>query len=127
MGKPVGSNVRRAECSVLSTKINKEVFDNFKDYCSELGYPMNVMIETFMRQYVNGRFKLNDDDILKFKDDKKELGALNTTVNKEIYDDFKWLCKSNGFFSKHVVTAFMEKVSSGNFILEFVSIENVKE
>ena len=66
MGKPVTSNVPRAETTALNTKVNKEVFESFKDYCAYLGYPMNVVLETFMRQYANGRFELDKEDILKF-------------------------------------------------------------
>ena len=127
MGKPVNSNVSRAETTALNTKVNKEVFEAFKDCCGEFGYPMNVMIETFMRQYSNGNFKLDKDDVLKFKNDGKEVDTLNTTFNKEIYTEFKLVCKRNGFFLKHVVTAFMEKFATGNYVLEYVDITEVKE
>ena len=127
MGKPVTSNVSRAETTALNTKVNKEVFEAFKDCCAELGYPMNVMLETFMRQYTNGKFKLNEDDIMKFKNDGKEVDSLNTTFNKEIYIKFKFACKDNGFFLKHVVTAFMEKFATGNFVLEYVDVTETKK
>ena len=124
MGKPVTSNVSRAEITPLNTKVNKEVFESFKDYCAYLGYPMNVVLETFMNQYANGRFKLGENDILKFKNDGKEVDTLNTTFNKEIYLNFKSACKGNGYFVKHVVTAFMEKFASRNFILEYRNVED---
>lgn len=127
MGKPVSSNVPRAETAPLNTKVNKEVFESFKDRCSELGYPMNVMLETFMRQYNNGKFKLNKDNIMKFKNDGEEVASLNTTFNKEIYTNFKSACKGNGYFLKHVITAFMEKFATGNLVLEYVEIEVEKE
>jgi antitoxin component of RelBE/YafQ-DinJ toxin-antitoxin module len=124
MGKPVNSNVPRAETTALNTKVNKEAFEAFKDCCGELGYPMNVMIETFMRQYTNGKFKLNSDDILKFKNDGKEEDTLSTTFNKEICNNFKSTCKANGFFLKHVISAFMEKFANEDFVLEFVTVED---
>ena len=127
MGKPVTSNVSRAETKPLNTKVNKEVFESFKDYCAYLGYPMNVVLETFMRQYANGRFKLSEDDILKFKNDDKEVDTLNTTFNKEIYLNFKSTCKGNGYFVKHVVMAFMEKFASRDFILEYTNISDIKK
>lgn len=122
MGKPVNSNVPRVETTALNTKVNKEVFGKFKDCCAELGYPMNVMLETFMRQYANGRFEIKEHDILKFKNDGEEIDTLNTTFNKEIYLNFKATCKSNKFFVKHVLTAFMEQFASKNFILEYKDI-----
>lgn len=124
MGKPVSSDVKRVETTGLNTKVNKEVFKDFKDHCSYLGYPMNVVLETFMRQYTNGRFKIDTDDIIKFKNDNSEVDTLNTTFNKEIYTNFKTTCKVNGFFVKHVVTAFMEKFAKKNLILEYIDIDN---
>lgn len=126
MGKPVSSNAQRVETTPLNTKVNKEVFDNFKDYCKELGYSMNVLLETFMRQYSNGRFNIKAEDILKWKADKSEVDTLNTTFNKEIYIEFKATCKGNKFFVRHVVTAFMEVVVNRKFILEYVNIADIK-
>jgi hypothetical protein len=127
MGKPVTSNVSRAETAPLNTKVNKEVFQDFKDGCAYLGYPMNVVLETFMRQYTNGKFKISEDDIMKFKNDGKEVDALNTTFNKEIYTNFKSACKGNGYFVKHVITAFMEKFATGNLVLEYVCVAEKEE
>lgn len=120
MGGFIKRDVQRVETTALNQKINKEVFDNFKDYCKELGYPMNVVLETFMQQYANGRFKLKSNDILKFKNDGKPVDTLNTTFNKEIYTNFKSACKIKGFFVKHVITAFMERYASRSLIMEFV-------
>lgn len=127
MGGYIKRDVERVETTALNTKVNKEVFDSFKDYCKELGYPMNVMLETFMQQYANKNFKLNAEDILKFKNDGAETDTLNTTFNKEIYLNFKSTCKVNGYFVKHVITAFMEKFSSRNLILEYVDITETKK
>ena len=122
MGKPVSSNVKRVKTTGLNTKVNKEVFKNFKDYCAYLGYPMNVVLETFMQQYANKRLDFSNEDILKFKNDGAEVDTLNTTFNKEIYDCFKVTCKDNGYFVKHVITAFMEKFANRSFILEYTDI-----
>lgn len=127
MGKPVNSNAQRVETQPLNTKVNKEILDKFRDCCKEDGYSLNVMLETFMRQYSNGRFKINKEDILKFKNDGAEVDTLNTTFNKEIYLEFKATCKRNNFFVKHVVTAFMEKYTSRNFILEYVNVAEIKD
>ena len=126
MGGFIKRDVQRVETKPLNTKINKEVFDAFKDYCKELGYPMNVMLETFMRQYSNGKFKIDSEDILKWKGDVADVDTLNTTFNKEIYLDFKYTCKSNGYFVKHVITAFMEKFAKRNLILEYKDITETK-
>ena len=127
MGGFIKRDVQRVETTALNQKINKEVFDSFKDYCKELGYPMNVMLETFMQQYANGRFNLEDSDILKWKKNNAEVDTLNTTFSKEIYLNFKNTCKSNGYFVKYVITAFMEKFASRSLLLEYVSITDTKE
>lgn len=121
-----GVEAKKVETAALNTKINKEVFDNFKVCCLELRYPMNVMLEIFMQQYANGRFDLSADDILKWKKDDAEVDTLNTTFNKEIYLKFKSTCKGNGYFVKHVITAFMEQFASKEFMLEYASITEVK-
>lgn len=126
MGKPVNSNAQRVETAALNTKVNKEVFAKFKDCCKEDGYPLNVLLETFMRQYANGRFKIDSEDILKFKKDGVQLSTLNTTFNKEIYLEFKTVCRNRGFFVKHVVTAFMEIYASRTLILEYVNVANTR-
>lgn len=127
MGGFIKRDVKRVETTALNTKVNKEVFDAFKDYCKELGYPMNVMLETFMRQYANGRFNVDAEDILKWKTESYEVDTLNTTFSKEIYLGFKYACKDNGYFVKHVVTAFMEKFASRDFVLEYTHISEVEK
>ena len=122
MGGYIKRDVKRVETTALNTKVNKEVFDAFKDCCKEQGYPLNVMLETFMRQYANHNFNLNEEDVLKFKNDGKEEDTLNTTFNKEVYLDFKSVCKANGYFVKHVIAAFMEKYSERNLVLEYVDM-----
>ena len=123
MGQPVTSNAQRVATTALNTKVNKEAFDSFKDYCKELGYPMNVMLEPFMQQYANGRFHIDEEEVMKFKRDNTEVDTLSTSFNKEIYNKFKLECKKNRLFVKHVLSAFMETVTSREFILEYKEID----
>lgn len=44
--------------SMLNTTINKNVLDNFRDYCKEINVPMNVILEAFMGQFADGQFSL---------------------------------------------------------------------
>jgi hypothetical protein len=64
---------------------------------------------------------------MKFKNDGKDVDTLNTTFNKEIYNKFKSTCKANGYFVKHIITAFMEKFATGNLILEYVIVADTEE
>lgn len=130
MGGFIKIDAERVETTPLNTQINKEVFDKFKVRLKTFGYPMNIVLETFMLQYANERFEIKPEDILKWKKDKSETDTLNTTFNKEIYSIFKSTCKKNGdeygkkFFVKHVITAFMEEYTSGKYVMEFVKIED---
>ncbi len=119
-------NVERVETTALNQKINKKIFDQFKDRCKEAGYPMNVVLETFMVQYADNRFDIQAREIQKWKGEECEVDTLNTTFSKEIYLKFKKRCKDNGFFVKYVVTAFMEKYSSGKLRMEYVDIESIE-
>ena len=122
MGGYIKRDVERVATTALNTKVNKEAFDAFKDCCKKQGYPLNVMLETFMNQYASGNFHLDEKDIMKFKNDGKPVDTLNTTFNKEIYLDFKSTCKTRGYFVKHVVAAFMEKYAERNLVLEYVDM-----
>lgn len=109
----------RVETTALNTKVNKKVFDEFKICCKTQGYPLNVVLETFMNQYANHRFDLSEEEILRWKGDVEEVDTLNTTFNKEIYSNFKYRCKNDGYFLKHVVIAFMKRYTERNLVLEF--------
>lgn len=126
MGKPVSSNVERAETTALNTRIDEQVFNKFKDYCGYRGYQMNVLLETFMRQYTNGRFKIKNKSIVYWKENNDNKATLNTTFDKEIYTNFKSKCKENGYFVKNVVMAFMEELTSEEYILEYVKPKKTK-
>ena len=54
----VKSDAKPKPRSMLNTTINEEVLDDFKAYCKELGLPMNILLEAFMTQFVDGEFKL---------------------------------------------------------------------
>jgi hypothetical protein len=44
--------------AMLNTTINEEVLAAFKDTCKESGINMNIIIETFMKQFADGEFTL---------------------------------------------------------------------
>lgn len=65
--------------AMLNTTINEVVLEDFKAYCKELGYPMNMLLESFMRQFVDGEFVLKigksnklNVDLVEDADDKEE-------------------------------------------------------
>lgn len=101
-------DVERVEIQALNTKVNKEVFDRFKEICKRNGLPLNVVIEIFMRQYADKMFPLASVQIIKYKYEDYETATLNITFSKDVYYGFKKVCKDNGFFVKHVLDAFME-------------------
>lgn len=125
MGKPVNSDVKRVETTGLNTKVDKETFQKFKDRCAYLGYPMNVVLETFMLQYATGRYDIEEERILRWKRYDYAIDTLNSTFNKEIYLCFKDTCKKRKYFIKHVIMVFMEDFASGKIMLEYVNVAEV--
>lgn len=42
----------------FNTTINPDIAKDFKEYCTEIGMPLNVVLEAFMRQFASGEFQL---------------------------------------------------------------------
>ncbi len=49
-------NVGKNERAVLNTTIDKGVYDGFKHYCRQRAIPMNLILELFMKQFIEGHF-----------------------------------------------------------------------
>lgn len=113
-------DVEKLPTKALNTQINKEIFYDFKVKCKQNGLPLNIVIETFMNQYANGRYDLDKENVIKWKEDKGETETLNSTFNKEVYDKFKDAVKKDKFFIKHVISAFIEDYVNNDFEMEFV-------
>lgn len=112
-------DVKKLPTQALNTQINKEIFYNFKVKCKQRGLPLNIVIEVFMNQYANRKYKLRETDIIKWKEDDGETETLNSTFNKDIYARFKEAVKNDGYFVKHVVTAFIEDYVNNDLTMEF--------
>lgn len=54
----VKSDAKPKPRAMLNTTINEEILNDFKAYCKELGFPMNMILESFMAQFVDGEFIL---------------------------------------------------------------------
>lgn len=113
-------DVKKLPTQSLNTQINKEIFYNFKVKCKQRGLPLNIVIEVFMNQYANRRYKLRETDIIRWKEDSGETETLNSTFNKEIYTKFKDVVKNDGYFVKHVVSAFIEDYVNNDLTMEFL-------
>lgn len=44
--------------AILSTTINAEIMEKFKERCKADGVPMNIIIELFIKQYNSGNFEI---------------------------------------------------------------------
>ena len=60
----------KQERSALNTTINKNVLDNFREYCKGINCPMNMVLETFMEQFAQGQFSFK---LIKSGKNKMEL------------------------------------------------------
>ena len=119
-------DVEKQETQAINMKINSEIFEEFQKRCKERNLPMHVVLETFCRQYANGRYKLDRDDITKYKDNNSKTSVLNTPINKEVYNRFKDVVKAQGLFVRHVISAFIEDYGNTYPVMEFVGKDTVK-
>lgn len=119
-------DVEKLEVQPVNTKINSEIFEEFQKRCKERNLQMSTVIETFARQYSSGRYYLDAKNILKWKDCNAKTSTLNTTINKEVYENFKSAVKTKGFFVKNVLSAFIEDYANNNLVMEFVD-RNIAE
>ena len=110
---------KKLPTKALNMQINKDIFYEFKVKCKERGLPLNVVIEVFMNQYANGRYDLDKENVLKWRDDNGETETLNSTFNKDVYIRFKDAVKDNGLFIKHVITAFVEDYVENDLVMEY--------
>lgn len=68
----IKSNSVKVKRSPLNTTINDEILTDFKDYCFELGLPMNLILESFMSQFIDGELVLKIGKSNKLKVDLVE-------------------------------------------------------
>lgn len=70
---PIKTGVKSKERSVLNTTIRSDVLKEFKEHCKKMGYPLNLILDSFMEQFVKGEFvlKLTDGETTEVKYNKK--------------------------------------------------------
>ena len=117
---------KKLPTKALNMQINKDIFHEFKVKCKERGLPLNIVIEVFMRQYGNRKYHLDEESVIKWKDDNRETETLNSTFNKDVYDRFKYMVKYDGYYIKHVISAFVEDYVKNDLIMEY-TINHCKE
>ena len=113
-------DVEKFELQPVNTQIDSEIFEKFQKKCKERNLQMCTVIETFVRQYLNGRYKLKEEDILKWKDNNSKTSTLNTPINKIVYYRFKDKIKADGYYIRHILSAFIEDYVDNNLVMEFV-------
>lgn len=111
--------VEKFELKPINTLVNSEVFKKFQKKCKERNLQMCTVIEIFARQYSNNRYKLKRENIIKWNKNYGATSILSTPINKEVYNEFKNRVKSEGYFVKHVLMAFIEDYVEKDLIIEF--------
>lgn len=111
--------VEKFELKPINTLVNSEVFKKFQKKCKERNLQMCTVIETFARQYSNNRYNLKRENIIKWNKNYGATSILSTPINKEVYNEFKNRVKSEGYFVKHVLMAFIEDYVEKDLIIEF--------
>ncbi len=120
MGGFIKIDAERIPTKFLNTQIEKEIFNEFKVKCKERGLVINNIIEIFVRQYSNGRYYLDKENIIKWKNNTRKTETLNCAIDEKAYDKFKYIVKCEGFYIKNVVNAFIEDYVNNDLTLEFV-------
>ena len=118
--------VEKIPVQPINTKVDSKIFEEFQKKCKAQNLQMCTVIETFARQYANGCYDLRTEDILKWKDNNGEVSTLNTPINKAVYHQFKDKVKSEGYFLKYVLTAFIEDYAKNDLVMEFIRKDNAK-
>lgn len=58
---------------------------------------------------------------------RREKAMLNTTIDKEVFEDFKATCKASGMRMSTLLETFMRQYSDGEFTVKFVKNEGKLE
>ena len=58
---------------------------------------------------------------------RREKARLNTTIDKEVFEDFKATCKASGMRMSTLLETFMRQYSDGEFTVKFVKNESKLE
>ena len=66
------------------------------------------------------RYILEEKDIIKWVNGTCETSTLNTPINKDVYYRFKNKVKADGYYIKHVISAFIEDYTNHDMNMEFV-------
>ena len=123
MGRPVNSKVPREKTAALHMNVNKYTFRKFRDSLAKYGYPMNMILEIFMRQYALGEILLDEENILFFEEYVGETELLRTPVNREVRESYFAFCRARNMHTKVPIMAFMQEYSEGKFVPEFRKIQ----
>lgn len=80
------TNTKGMERAVLSTTIKKDILENFKSYCKLHGYPLNMILDIFMEQFVKEDFmlKLSNNYINQYESNVKHI--FNGVLDIDIFD-----------------------------------------
>ena len=58
---------------------------------------------------------------------KREKGMLNTTIDKQIFEEFKTTCKQQGMRINTLLEIFMRQYTAGEFTMRFINKKPVLE
>jgi len=58
---------------------------------------------------------------------KREKAMLNTTIDKEVFEEFKATCKASGMRMSTLLETFMRQYNDGEFTVKFVKNKSVIE
>ena len=121
MGRQLKSDVIPEETTNLAWNIKDAMAEKFYAVIKRKRLPLYIILETFMQQFCDGSFKLEEMEITKFDRNRENTRMIHTMANKRIYFRFKSVCVEKGYVIGSVLSAFVEKFLTCEYVLELRS------
>lgn len=111
----------------VTVNISSVSAKDFRLYCKKINLQMNIVIEIFMSQFLANGFDWKIENNCFFIGDSKypvqidrtKKTAIITSLNSDLYNDFKTWCRWHDVSVGIVIEAFIKHFIEGNFYLHF--------
>ena len=127
MGRQLKSDVIPEETTNLAWNTKDAMAEKFYAIIKRKRLPLYIILETFMQQFCDGSFKLEEAAITKFDRNRENTRTIHTMANKKIYFRFKSVCEEKGYVIGSVLSAFVEKFLKEEYVLELRSTADAEK
>ena len=127
MGRQLKSDAKPEKTTNLAWNIKDAMVEEFYAVLKRKRLPLYIVLETFMQQFCDGGFKLEEAEITKFDRNRENTRTIHTMANKKIYFRFKSVCEEKGYVIGSVMSAFVEKFLKEEYVLELRSTADIEK